>query len=125
MLVARMIITAGRISLPDLDQGARYAATILVEHAAAYDDTFAEGICTIVVANVGGRAECGSRYDIPSDAWACDFRQRLYEPYRLMRGCALSSIDVRRRSVERLDPGHLGPIASRCSHWIATFKDAR
>ena len=56
MLVGWMIVAAGRIRLPDLDERVGYTATIFVEHAATYDDPFAEGIRAIMIANVGSFA---------------------------------------------------------------------
>jgi hypothetical protein len=56
MLVGWMIVAAGRIRLPDLDERVGYTATIFVEHAATYDDPFTEGIRAIMIANVGSFA---------------------------------------------------------------------
>src|SRR5258706_7051132 len=48
VIVVPVPITSGRVALPDLDQGVRYRAGVLVEYASADDDAFAQrGGCVL------------------------------------------------------------------------------
>src|SRR5882724_13271689 len=48
MLVADMDITAAGIGLPDLEQGIRHAAAVLIQHMAVHDDALAERLTLVL-----------------------------------------------------------------------------
>src|ERR1700730_2887338 len=52
MLVADMDIAAAGVGLPDLEQGIRYAAAVLIQHMAVHDDAFAERLALVLCGEI-------------------------------------------------------------------------
>src|SRR5581483_12465059 len=84
VLVARMVISAGGVTLPDLDHGVGHGPAILVEHAAMDDDALAERLARALPGEVVlQRVEALAGEQRPGD-----LRQRLRQRDRRLRGCA-------------------------------------
>src|SRR5260370_10545875 len=90
VLVAVVSIAARSVGLPNFDQAMGNRAPVFVEHAAGYDDTFAERFSAGKVRQVG----VAGADNIRCESWAGDLGQRLLDCNRL----------VPRRSLVRAPP---------------------
>ena len=60
-LSARVLVAAGRVGLPDLDQGVRDRPAVAVEHPAGHDDPLADGLARVLGGQVGVGGDDPSR----------------------------------------------------------------
>ncbi len=75
MAILRMRIAAGRVSLPNLDEGVGNGPPILIEDTPADDDALANRLATVEVGQVG----IAWSDDLAPEARAGDFRQRMFD----------------------------------------------
>jgi hypothetical protein len=116
MLVARVVIAAGGVALPDLDQRLRHRLAALVEHAAMHHDALAERLARALP----GEIVLQSANALAGEGRSGDFGQTVRQRNCRLARRAQCRRPVFRRQVERVLPRG-GPTIGVVDHELRTF----